>query len=92
MVKNLPVKQKTQLSFLSWEDPLEEKMATHSSFLACRIPWTEKPGGLQSLGSQRVGHDQVTKTMMVWWRGLSRWGAGVGWAGWCQDIETQVRD
>ena len=67
-------------------------MATHSSFLACRIPWAEKPGGLQSLGSQRVGHNQVTKTMMVWWRGLSRWGAGVGWAGWCQDIGTQVRD
>ena len=40
-----------------WEDPLEEEMATHSSFLAWRIPWTEEPGGLQSMGSQRVGHD-----------------------------------
>ena len=42
---------------LGWEDPLEEGMATHSSILAWRIPWTEDPGGLQSIGSQRVGHD-----------------------------------
>ena len=42
---------------LGWEDPLEEGMATHSSILAWRIPWTEKPGGLQSMGSQRVGHN-----------------------------------
>ena len=42
---------------LGWEDPLEEEMATHDSFLAWRIPWTEEPGGLQSIGSQRVGHD-----------------------------------
>ena len=45
---------------LVWEDPLEEGMATHSSILAWRIPWTEEPGGLQSMGSQRVGHDCVT--------------------------------
>ena len=43
------------------EDPLEKEMATHSSILAWRIPWTEEPGGLQSMGSQRVGHDRVTK-------------------------------
>ena len=43
------------------EDPLEKEMATHSSILARRIPWTEEPGGLQSMGSQRVGHDRVTK-------------------------------
>ena len=43
--------------FLGWEDPLEKVMATHCSFLAWRIPWTEEPGGLQSVGSQRVGHD-----------------------------------
>ena len=44
-------------SILGWEDPLEKEMATHSSILAWRIPWTEEPGGLQSTGSQRVGHD-----------------------------------
>ena len=47
---------------LDWEDPLEKGMATHSSILACRIPWTEEPGGLQSMGMQRVGHDLVTNT------------------------------
>ena len=57
MVKNLPVMQETWVRSLSWEDPLEEGMATHSSFLAWRIPWTEEPGGLQSVGSQRVGHN-----------------------------------
>ena len=46
---------------LGWEDPLEKGMATHSSFLAWRIPWTEDPGGLQSMGSQRGGHDWATK-------------------------------
>jgi len=44
-------------NFLGWKDPLEEGMATHSSILGWRIPWTEEPGGLQSMGSQRVGHD-----------------------------------
>ena len=52
MVKNLPEMQKTWSQSLGWEDPLEEEMATHSSFLAWRIPWTEEPGGLQSMGSQ----------------------------------------
>ena len=56
-VKNLPAVQKTQVWSLGQEDPLEKGMATHSSILAWRIPWTEEPGGLQSLGSQRVGHD-----------------------------------
>ena len=42
---------------LDWEDPLEEETSTHSSILAWRVPWTEEPGGLQSMGSQRVGHD-----------------------------------
>ena len=49
--------QETQVSSLVREDPLEKEMATHSNILAWRIPWTEEPGGLQSLGSQRVGHD-----------------------------------
>ena len=56
-IKHLPAMQETQVRFLGWEDPLEKKMATHSSVLAWRIPWTEEPGGLQSTGSQRVGHD-----------------------------------
>ena len=57
MVKNLPAMQKTQVQSLGWEDALEKGMATHSSILAWRIPWTEESGGLQSMGSQRVGHD-----------------------------------
>ena len=52
MVKNLPTMQETQVRSLGWEDPLEKGMATHSSILAQRIPWTEEPGGLQSMGSQ----------------------------------------
>ena len=57
LVKNLPAMEETQVQFLGWEDPLEKEMATHSSMLAWRIPWTEEPGGLQSMGSQKVGHD-----------------------------------
>ena len=56
-VKNLPVMQETQVPSLDWEDLLEKEMATHSSILAWKISWTEEPGGLQSMGSQRVGHD-----------------------------------
>ena len=55
--KNLPAMRETRVRSLSWEDPLEKEMATHSSTLAWKIPWTEEPGGLQSMGSQRVGHD-----------------------------------
>ena len=51
-VKNLPATQETWVRSLGWEDPPEEGMATHSSILAWRIPWTEEPGGLQSMGSQ----------------------------------------
>ena len=57
MVKNVPAVQKTRVQFRGWDDPLEKGMATHSSILAWRNPWTEEPGGLQSMGSQRVGHD-----------------------------------
>ena len=57
VVKNPPAMQKLQVGSPSWEDPLEEEMATHSSILARIIPWTEKPGRLQSMGSQRAGHD-----------------------------------
>ena len=57
MVKHLPAMQETWVRSLGWEDLLEKEMATHSSTLAWRIPWTEEPGRLQSMGSQRVGHD-----------------------------------
>ena len=53
-VKSLPAMRETQVRSLHWEDALEKRMATHSSILAWRIPWTKEPGGLQSLGSQRV--------------------------------------
>ena len=56
-VKRLPTLWETRVRTLGWEDPLEKEMATHSSTLAWKIPWTEKPGRLQSMGSQRVGHD-----------------------------------
>ena len=61
-VKNLSTMQETQVRSLGWEDPLEKGKATHSSILAWRIPWTEEPGGPQSMGSQRVRHDLVTAT------------------------------
>ena len=57
MVKSLPVKCETQVQSLGQEDPLEKGMATHSSILAWKILWMEEPGGLQSMGSQRAGHD-----------------------------------
>ena len=57
MVKNLAAIQETWVQSLGWEDPLEKEMATHSSVPAWRIPWTEEPGGLQFMGSHRVGHD-----------------------------------
>ena len=60
-VKNLPAMQETSVQSLGWEDPLEEGMTTHSSTLAWKISWTEEPGGLQSMGSQRVRHDWVTE-------------------------------
>ena len=57
MVKNLPMMQETLIQSLSQEDPLEMGMATHSGILAWRIPWTEEPGGLKSVESQKVRHD-----------------------------------
>ena len=56
-LKCLPAMQETWVQSLGREDPLEKEMAAHSSVLAWRIPWTEEPGGLQSMGSQRVRHD-----------------------------------
>ena len=57
MVKRLPAMLETQVRSLGWEDPLEKEMATHSSILAWGIPWAEESGSLQSMGSQKVGHD-----------------------------------
>ena len=57
MVKNLPVMLEKQVESLGWEDPLQKGMATHSSIIAWQIPRTEEPGGLQSMGLQRVGHN-----------------------------------
>ena len=57
MVKHLSTMQETQVQSLGQEDPLEKEMAIHSSTIAWKIPWMEEPGGLQSMGSQRVGHD-----------------------------------
>ena len=61
-VKNPPAKQETWVWFLGWEDPLEKEMATHSSILAWKIPWTEEPGRLQSMGSQWVVHNWAINT------------------------------
>ena len=61
LVKNLPAVQEIRVEPLGWEDPLEKGMTTYSSMLAWRIPWTEEPGRLQSMGSQRVGHVLATK-------------------------------
>ena len=67
MVKNLPAIQETRVQSLSQEDTQEKEMATHSSILAWKIPWTEEPGGLQFMGSQRVGHDSaITPEMPIW--------------------------
>ena len=64
MVKCLSTMQETQVRTLGWEDPLEKEMATHSSTIAWKMPWTEKPGRLQSMGSQRVRHDGMNG--LVW--------------------------
>ena len=61
MVKNLPAMQKVCVQSLSQEDLLDKETATHSKIVAWEIPWIEEPGGLQSMGLQRVGHDLVTK-------------------------------
>ena len=65
MVKNPPAVQETQVWSLGGKDPLEKEMATYSSILAWEIPWTEEPGRLQSMGSQRVGHDWATSRKVM---------------------------
>ena len=73
MVKNLPAMQETWVRSLGQEDPLEKGMATHSTILAWRIPWTEEPGGLQSMRSQRVRHDWTTDTFTLYMFLWCRW-------------------
>ena len=65
LVKNPPAMQETQVQSLGGEDPLEKEMAAHSSILAWKIPWAEKPARLQSMGSPRVRHDLVTKQIVA---------------------------
>ena len=65
MVKNLPATRETWVQSLGQEDPLKKEMATHSSILAWRIPWTVEPDGLQSMGLQRVRHDRATNTFKL---------------------------
>ena len=65
VVKNLLAEQEMRVRSLGWEDPLKKEMATHPSTLAWEIPWTEEPGGLQSVGSKRVRHDLVTKQQQI---------------------------
>ena len=67
MVKNPPTVQETQVRFLGQEDPLEKEIITHSSILAWEITWTEKPGRLQSMGSQRVKRDSATNMSNTTW-------------------------
>ena len=69
-VKNLPAMQETQVQSLGWEDPLEKGMVTHFTILAWKIPGTEEHGGLQSMGSQSIRHDQATthSTAQAKWR------------------------
>ena len=73
-LKHLPAMQETWVWSLGWEDPLEKEMATHSSILAWKIPWTEEPGRLYSTGQQRVGHDWVTSLffLLCWPKVLAR--------------------
>ena len=72
-VKNLPITQETQVPSQGREVPLEKEMATHSSILAWRIPWTEDPGRQQSMGSQRIEHDWATKTLAFTYLILCLW-------------------
>ena len=91
MVKNLPAVQETRVWSLGWEDPLEEEMASYSSILAWRITWAEEPGGLQSMGPQRVRHDwatEHTQTIVLVYEILRVW-AWVGAVG-SQSVDTTV--
>ena len=87
VVKNSPAVQGTQIQSLGREDPLEEEMATHCTILVWEIPWTEEPGGLQSIGSQRVGH----RPGVLWFMGSQRvghdWATELNWTEWLNNNE-----
>ena len=87
-VKNLPAVQETQVQTLGWEDPMEKEMATHSSSLAWKISWTVEPGGLQSMGSQRVGCDSATNTYSYLWKYQTTWPAS--WETYMQVTKQQL--
>ena len=80
-----------RVGFLGQEDPLEKEMATYSSILAWKIPWTEEPGGLQSMGLQRVGHDLVTKQQHSLARLNAAWNFQVKVGNWAIDSENSRR-
>ena len=86
VAQNLPTMQETHFWSLGWEDPLEKEMATNSSTLTWRIPWTEEPGRLQSMGSQRVGHDCATFFFPPFGQFLSYKGLSLPWGGKSQII------
>ena len=77
MVKRLPAMQETWVQSLGQEDPLEKEMATHSITLAWKIPWMEEPGKLESMGSQRIGHDGATSLSLLLFKLDSQWKFGV---------------
>ena len=88
MVENLPAMQETHVRSLGWNDTVEKGMATQSSILAWRIPWTEEPGELESMGSQRIRHDWSTKTFRIL---LSFLDEGQEWnAGWTRGLNILV--
>ena len=77
MVKNLPAMQETQARSLDQEDPVEKKMAIHFSIIAWRIPWTDEPGGLQSMGLQEVRHDSTSDKRHLRYVTLNFWFSGL---------------
>ena len=85
MVKNLPAMQQTGVRFLGQEDPLEKGMTTHHSIFVYRTPWTEEPSRLLSMGSQRVGHDQVTNTHTQIVRTSRTYKLFITWSEWSGD-------
>ena len=98
ILKNLPAMRETWVWSVGWEDPLEEGMTTHSSVLAWRIPWTEEPGGLQSMGSQRLRYDWAKKHTYTHHIRVDHWSTGRIWPGiytgqcgkgWCHRINNK---
>jgi len=79
VIKNLPAKQETQVLFLGWENPLEKKMTAHSRISALEIRWTEEPGGLQSMRSQRVRHNQAGKQQKQLLKGIATYSSILAW-------------